>query len=302
MQRSSARLRHALDWDDVRVFLALVQTKSLAGGARSLGMDRSTASRRVQSLERALGTRLFVRTHEGLRLSATGDRLRAHAERMASELRSLEAAAVAGGEEVSGLVRIATTEGMASRLIEGGLLDLRSTYPDLELEVLGSNRPVDLARGEADLAVRITPTKEAGLKVRVVAKLGISLFASPGYLRERGRPRSVAQLAGHDALIPSGDLATLAEGVWLASRPGIRIAFRSSSMPALVLAAVRNHGLCAITRAWGDATPGLEHVMPIEHIAPRPVWLVVHPDVAKRAAVRLVADRIADAFRAIARA
>lgn len=264
------------------------------------GMDKSTLSRRIAALEASLGTSLFVRTHEGLRLSATGGQLRVHAERMAAEVRALETAAVAGGEEVTGLVRIATTEGMALRLVQGGLLTLQEAHPGLEIELLGSNQPVDLSRGEADLALRVSPTKDAGLRVRVLARLGISLFASETYLSARGLPRNEAQLAGHDLLLPSGELAHLPEARWLAKVNGARIALRSSSLPALVEASRRGHGICAITRAWGQGLPGLQHVFALEHLPARPVWLVLHPDVAKRAAVRVVADRIAEGFRAVA--
>lgn len=279
----------------------MLRAPSLALGARALGVDKSTASRRIEALEKALRAKLFVRTREGMRPSAVGERLRPHAERIEAEMLALTSAAIAGGEEITGRVRIATTEGMAARLVQGGLLELRASYPGLELEVLGGNRPVDLARGEADLAVRVTPTTDPSLTVRVLGKFPISLFAAPSYVRARGLPRTPAQLHGHDALLPSGELEALPEARWLRERPGIHVAFRSSSLPALVEAAVRGHGIVPITRAWGEGTAGLEHLFELESIPARPTWLVMHPDVARQPAVRLVADRVADAFRAFPR-
>jgi DNA-binding transcriptional LysR family regulator len=301
MQRRIAPTRRTLDWDDARLLLTLLRAPSLVAGARTLGIDKSTASRRIEALEKTLGTKLFVRTREGLRPSVTGERLRLHAERIEAEMLALTSAAVAGGEEISGRVRIATTEGMASRLVAGGLMELRASYPALELEILGSNRAVDLARGEADLAVRVTPTSDPTLKVRVLGKFPISLFAAPSYLRTRGVPRTAAQLQGHDALLPSGELDALPEAKWLRERPGVRIALRSSSLPALVEAAVRGHGVVPVTRAWGEGVDGLDHVLELEHIPARPTWLVMHPDVAQQPAVRVVADRIAEAFKAFSR-
>lgn len=296
MQRAIARKRPPIDWDDVRIFGVLCREQSLARGARALGLDKSTVSRRIVALERALGSKLFVRTHEGLRLSREGEAARGYVERMAAELRALESAATIGAEQASGVVRIATTEAMAVRLVEGGILDLKAVHPGLEIELVSGNRAVDLARGEADLALRVIPTKEEGLKARVIAKLGISLFASAGYLRARGLPRSLSQVAGHDVLLPSGELEKLPEARLLARVPAVRVVLRSSSMPAIVEAAVRGHGICAITRAWGEATEGLEHILAIASVPPRPVWLVAHPDVLERPAVRLVADAIAKAF------
>ncbi len=301
MQRRIASTRRSLDWDDARLLLALLRAPSLIAGARALGVDKSTASRRIERLEKTLGAKLFVRTREGLRPSVAGERLRTHAERIEAEMLALTSAAIADVETISGRVRIATTEGMAARLVAGGLLDLRAAYPALELEVLGSNRAVDLSRGEADLAVRVAPTTDPSLKVRVLGKFPISLFASPTYLRARGLPRTAAQLSGHDVLMPSAELDALPEARWLRERPNVRIALRSSSLPALVEAAVRGHGIVPVTRAWGESTPGLDHLFELESIAARPTWLVMHPDVAKQPAVRLVADRIAEAFRGLAR-
>ena len=145
-------------------------------------------------------------------LSVVGDRLRPHAERIELEIRALTSAAIASSDQVSGRVRIATTQGMAARLVAGGLLDLRAQFPALELEVLGGNRPLDLSRGEAELAVRISVTTDPDLIVRVLGRFPVSLFASPAYLRARGMPRTPARLAGHDVVVPSGELESLPEG------------------------------------------------------------------------------------------
>jgi DNA-binding transcriptional LysR family regulator len=300
MQRPIAAVPPRLDWDDARLLLAMLRAPSLVAGARALGIDKSTASRRIDSLERKLSARLFVRTHEGLRPSTVGERLRPHAERIEVEMLALTNAALAGGEEIGGRVRIATTEGMATLLVQFGILDVHARHPGLEIEILGSNRPVDLARGEAEIAIRVTKTSDPTLTVRVLGKHPIGLFASASYLRARGTPRSTAELTGHDVLLPSGELDALPEARFLRERSGVRIALRSSSLPALVEAAVRGHGLVPITRSWGTVIGSLEHVFEIKSIPPRPTWLVMHPDVALRPAVRFVADRIAEGFQAFA--
>ncbi len=291
-----------MEWADVPIFLALVRTRSLVSAARALAVDKSTVSRRITALEKGLGAVLFLRTRDGLRLSPVGERLSGHAERMESEARALESAAAAQGEEVAGLVRVATTEALASHLVERGLLSLRDAYPGLTIELMGGNRAVDVGRGAAELALRLSPPEETTLKVRVVARFGFGLFASPSYLRARGTPKGPTHLSGHDVLAPSGELAGLPEGKWLASRPGVRVVFLSSSMPAIVAAAVAGHGLSALTLPWGDGHPGLDRVMTLEHLPPRPVWLVMNPDASERAVVRVVADRIVRIMQASARA
>ena len=290
-----------MEWDDVRMLLALLRAKNLQEAGGRLGVDRSTMSRRLSALEKSLGAPLFTRTREGLRPTAAVERLRPHAERMELEAAALAQAAVAA-DTVTGVVRVATTEALAAYLVTEGLLGVREQHPELVVELLGGNRPVDLARGEADLAVRLVPLREASLRARCVAKLGIGLFASPAYLRARGAVRSVASLRGHDVLLPAGELAQLPEARWLAARTDVRVVFRSSSMPALVAAAVAGHGLTALTLAWGDAEAGLARVLALEEIPRRPVWLVTHAESAARPAVRVVGDRVAAIFaRAVAR-
>ncbi|MGZ3451147.1 MAG: LysR family transcriptional regulator [Polyangiales bacterium] len=288
-----------MEWDDVRLFLALVRAKSLGPAALELGIDRSTASRRIAALERSIGATLFLRTREGFRPSVVAERLRPHAEKMEAEARALVSTAVAGELEVFGTVRVATTEALAAWLVQEGLLSLRQAHPALVLELLGGNRPVDLARDEADLALRLTPTKEASLRVRRLGKLSVALFASPSYLRARGQPRSESELAGHDVCVPCSELARLPEAKWLASRPGVREVFRSSSMPALVEAVAAGAGLGVITRAWGDGHPNLERLFEIEEIPPRPIWLVSQP-IAPSANVRVVAAKIGEIVARVA--
>lgn len=290
-----------MHWDDVRVLLLLLRGASLHKAAETLGVDRSTASRRVAALEAGLGAKLMVRTRDGMRPTATAERLRGHAEKMEAEALALELSARARQERATGVVRVATTEALAGFLVAEGLLDLREHHPDLVIELLGGNRPLDLSRDEADIAVRLAPLKDAALRVRAIAKLGIGLFASPAYVRARGAPKTPAQLRGHDVLLPAGDLAGLPEAKWLAARPGVRVVFRSSSMGALVAAAKAGHGVSTMTLAWGDREPGVERLFPIDEVPKRPVWLVTHAESGSRPSVKVVADRVASLFaRAIA--
>jgi DNA-binding transcriptional LysR family regulator len=247
----------------------------------------------VAALEEALGTTLFLRTREGLKPSAAAERLRAHAERVEAEVRGLAQAAASRGDRVAGVVRLATTEALGTFLVQEGLLELRRTHPDLVIELLGGNRPVDIARGEAEIALRVLPLEEDRLKVRALAKMRFGLYGSSRYLAERGRPARAEDLAGHDLLVPGSELAHLPEAKWLAARTGARIAFRTSSMATLVAACVAGQGLTVLPRPWAAREPALEEVHALDAIPTRTLWLVVHPDVSKRPEVRLVVEQMA---------
>jgi DNA-binding transcriptional LysR family regulator len=283
-----------MDWDDARVLLGLLRTGNLRAAALRLGLDTSTVSRRLARIEEKLGTRLFSRTRDGLRPTAAAERLRKHAEAMEAELASMVQSARAQQTSVSGAVRIATTEAFGRMLVTAGLLDVQREHPGVAIDLLAENRSVDLARGEADVAVRLAALRQPSLRARCVARTPVGLFAAPAYLRARG-PVHGAVLRGHDVLLPGGDLARLAEAKWLASQPGVRAVFRSNSMSALVAAAVAGHGIVPMPVGWGDSEPGLERVRILD-VPERKVWLVTHGAVAGRPAVDVVSARIAAIF------
>jgi DNA-binding transcriptional LysR family regulator len=282
-----------MDWDDVRVLLALYRGQNLAAAGRHLGVDASTVSRRLAGLEKDLGTRLFTRTREGLRPTAAAEHLRARAEAMETDALALVRAARARDLEPEGLVRVATTEALARMLVAGGLLAIQKEHPAVGIELLGGNQPVDLTRGEADLAVRLAALHQPALRARCVATVGVGLFASSGYLAARGRPRTAAALSGHDVLLPTGELSALPEARWLGARPGVRVVFRSNSMPTLLAAAVEGLGLVPLPLGWGDAEPVLSRVLVLPRIPQRKVWMVTSEQALARPAVRVVSTHLA---------
>ena len=283
-----------VDWNDVQLFLAVLRAKHLQDAGMRVGVDASTVSRRIAALEKKLHARLFLRTREGLRPTAVATRLRAHAERMEAEAGALERAARADTTQASGLVRVATTDALAQLLVGAGLLSVRERHPDLALEIVGGNRPIDLARGEADLALRLSKLDQPSLRAVCLASMNVALFASPAYVRERGVVRTPAGIAGHDVLLPTGELAALPEARWLASRRSVRVVLRSNSMGALVAAAAAGHGIVPLPTGWGESqgAGALERLLVLEAIPKRKIWLVAHEAADRREAVRVVAQEI----------
>ena len=282
-----------MEWDDVRVLLVLLEVRNFYEAGKRLRIDRSTVSRRLTALERRLGTRLFARTRDGLRPTAAAERVRPFAEKMAAEAGGLERAARSNEVHASGLVRVATTEAIAALLVDRGLLMPSDRHPELAIELVSGNAPVDMLRGEADLAVRVSSLRHGSLRARRVAKLKIGLFAAPSYVERRGRPATPAALRGHDVILPGAELARLPEAIWLAERPGVRVVFRSNSMPALMSAAAAGLGIVPAAAGWGDSDRRLLRLQLIEEVPSRTIWLVMPPTSETRAAVRVVADRIA---------
>lgn len=292
MHASRATLLRVMSSDDLRLFLAALRAESLAAAAAALGVDRTTIGRRLDELEGRLRAPLFVRTRGGLRPTEAALRLRPGAERILGDLRALEAAALASDEAVRGSVRIATTDGLATLLVRRGLLALAQRHPELSIELLTGNRLVELVRGEAELALRTVLVREDGVRVRKVRGMAVGLYASADYLRRRGTPGSLETLAGHDLLVPGGELAKLPESRLLARVPNARVVLRTTNLPVLVEAAAAGHGIVALTEAWATLVE-LTRVLVLPQIAPRPLWLAVAPGQRDRPAVRAVADELA---------
>lgn len=250
-----------MDWNDVRYFLAVHRAGTLAGAARALDVEHSTVSRRLGALERDLGAKLFVRTPDGFTLTAAGESVMPQAETME---RAAEAALlrVKGDDaRVEGVVRLSTSEGFSGYLTKR-LAALRERYPGLVIEIVATNRPLDLSRREADLALRMTPATQAELVTRQVGESGWSLYAAEGYLARRGQPASVDDLTGHDAIAFDDSLARTPGAQWLGDGKGARVVLRANTLLSAINAATGGFGLVVLPCVLADVEPTLRQQAP----------------------------------------
>ncbi len=282
----------ALDWDDLRYFLAVVRAKSLAGAARTMGVEHTTVGRRLTALERALGGALVLRRADGLQLTRLGERLAPKVEeleRAVNELRNLAGAQVKR-------VRLAVPSGF-TRYFTTELAQLGRDHPGLALEILSGARPADLSSGEADVAVRIGPVTDQDLVARKLGEAGFSLYASEAYLARRGAPRDLDDFGGHDIVAFHESFSQMPAAQWLEARSsGATIALRSREMVDMLTAAVDGLGLAVLPCGLGDPEPTLRRLTP-EVLAPRPLWLVHRAEARLSSEVRVVIDFVVDVLQ-----
>ncbi|MBP8932130.1 MAG: LysR family transcriptional regulator [Paracoccus sp.] len=174
----------ALVWDDLRVFLAVARTGTLSGAAGQLRLGLATVSRRIERLEHGLERPLFLRQQSGYRLTEDGHSLRERAEEMEAAAQSLSAR-MRSTPEVSGHVRLATAENLATELILPALPRLTERYPQLMLEIVTDIAPVNLHRRDADLALRMMRPERGHVTQQRLGVLGYGLYGAPGYLAHR---------------------------------------------------------------------------------------------------------------------
>jgi DNA-binding transcriptional LysR family regulator len=162
----------ALDWDDLRVVLALDRSGSVAAASRNLGIDRTTAARRLAALEATLGTRLLVRRAGGVQPTTAARAIAARAAEMEALALAVDRELAGREGRVAGTVRVSATEALAGRVLAPALSDLCLRHSGLSVELEVEARAVSLARGEADVAVRLLSPVEATSAGRRVATVG----------------------------------------------------------------------------------------------------------------------------------
>ena len=175
-----------MDWDNVRVFLAVARAGQFVAAARRLKLDHATVSRRVAALEAALGARLFERLTTGARLTSSGERFLAAAEAMESAFLQAQTEVSGVDVELTGDVRIGAPDGFATYYLAGALRDFVARNPGLRLQLAPAPQLTPLARREVDVVVGLDKPEEGRFVARKLTDYSLGIYASAGYLAERG--------------------------------------------------------------------------------------------------------------------
>ena len=285
-----------MDWNDLRYFLTIARSGSLAKAARELSVEHTTVSRRLSALEGDLGTQLFARGPGGLTLTPAGKDILPIAESIRDQIATLERCVTGTDGRVAGTVRLTIPESGIGYFTQR-LTELRSRHPELLIELISDNRTLDIRRGEADLAVRFAPTPDPELIVRKAGRAGWSLYASPGYLARKGPLSSIEDLSGHE-LIGYADLLSEVSGErWARSlKPPPNVVMRGNSIAGVARAAVEGIGIAPLPCFAAAQEPGLVRITP-ELVGERDILLVAHPDLVRVARVRATLDFLVELFR-----
>ena len=235
-------------WDDIRVFLAIHRYQTLAAAAGKLGLDTSTASRRIAAFEAALGVRLFDRGREGLRPTRAAEQMLAAAEAMEAAHARLTRDASEVEAMAEGVVRLSVAPGLSTVFIAPRLAALRAKHPRISIELDSSTRARDLTRHEADLAVRSIRSHGADLITTRLATApwivatGAALAAQLGTLKTWTAAPWIAW---------DRDLASFGPAKWLAQHvPSADVALRTSDFLAQLAAAEHGLGLVLVPKVY----------------------------------------------------
>ena len=287
-----------VNWEDLRYVLALRRAGSLGAAARSLKCESSTASRRLAALEAALGVQLVVRTPEGMTLNAAGISVADLAETIDRGVTELER--TIGGEDSrpEGVVKLATTDTVASFLM-AGLIPLRDEYPKIQVQLVVGNAGHDLLRKEADVAVRMYRDQNPSLVTRKIGEVGWSLYAARSLVERTGCaiPLDPSALSGLPVIRFGEGLAKSTAGVWLAENTRADDVVLSGTSVASVINAVKaGLGVSLLPCFTAHDDTSLVRLTPVV-VARVEAFLVIPPEHRGTLRVRLVMDAVTALFQ-----
>lgn len=284
----------SFDWTLVRSFLAVLDAGSVTEAARRSGARQPTLSRHIAELETQLGAPLFERTGRGVAPTALALSIAASARQMEAAAQALAASLVRARSAARGSVRITTSQVAATWLLPRLLVRLRERHPEIEIELVASDRLTNLLRREADIAVRMVRPAQASLTARKLGEIEIVAAAHRDYLAHAPPLRGAGDLAAHRLVGFDRDDAILrgfaAMGTTLSRGD---FAFRTDDQVAYMRLVAEGAGVGFIAGYMLGQWPGIVRVVPELALPTLPCWLAVHREIRSNPQVRTVYDFLA---------
>jgi DNA-binding transcriptional LysR family regulator len=277
-----------IDWEDIRHFLAVAQSGTLSGAARSLKVDHATVSRRLAALEAALDVRLVDRLPRSCRLTSVGKQVLERAKEMETGAHGIARLAKAAHAPLVGRVTLSAPPVLVTHLLVEHLARFRAQYPDIRLSLSAQGQQISLSRREADVAVRLVRPDEAGSVTRKVGAMAFGLYAH----------RSYAHLAAPERwqfIAFDQNFADMPQQRWLLGIAGDRpVACELNHISEHLIAVRAGVGVAGLPCFIGDRDHDLVRIGADVRPFARDIWLLVHRDLRKNSAVRAVMDFVSD--------
>ncbi len=287
----------ALNWDDLRIFLAVARDGNLSAAARTLRVTQPTVGRRLRSLEQRLAARLFDRLPEGFVPTAAGAQLLPLAEEMERSAEALERRQASLADAVSGTVRLSVMEAMARFLAEF-VRDLRDRLPEIEIELAFTHLGANLSKREADLLIRECMPDNPGLIARKLGDLAYAVYGEAGLVDRNPAARGEARYRDCPWVGYDEEHSHFADQQWVLARLAGRVpAIRVNNGLVLHEAVRRGAGLGVLPCFAGDSDPALRRLTPPVAELVSTQYLIVHRDLRRTPGVRAVMDELVLLFQ-----
>jgi DNA-binding transcriptional LysR family regulator len=280
------------DWNDLKAFLGVARGGSTLAASKALGVNQTTVARRVESLEQALGLKLFERGQSGSRLTEAGRDLVAEAEKVERAAQALHARAKAHQRGLTGAIRITCTEILANLSITPAIAHFRRQYPEVQVEMMITDQTLDIAAGEADIAIRsgqALPVSD--LVARKLADHEHGLYCSRDYAARHGLPATPADLKDHELISCEGPGGRLPGIDWMIEQAGGKPPSHTCNTITNLTTAVKSGlGVAPLSCVLADADPDLVRVTGPLEAARSSTWLVTRRELKDTPRIRAFID------------
>ena len=285
-----------MDWDDLRVFLAVARSESLSGAGKSLKLDPATVGRRIARLEDAVGARLFLKSPQGYTLTDQGTGLIPHAESAESALVGAREA-LSGPEGLTGQIRIGAPDGCANYLLPQVLAAICDENPGLEVQIVALPRVFNLSKREADLAIAVSRPEAGRLTVQKLTDYQLHLAASREYLARHPAIADPSQLRDHRLVGYIADMIFDKELDYLSQIGAGAVPLASNSVSVQLNWLRHGAGIGVVHDFALPSAPELVKLLPQTVHLTRAFWLIRHADDARAVRLNRFASRLADGIR-----
>ena len=279
-----------MEWSDVRVFLAIAREGTLGAAARKLALTQPTMGRRLNTLETAVGHKLFQRTAEGFVLTDEGSSMLAHAERMEEEALAIQRQLAGQAHQLQGVLKITSSDWFGTHVLSPVLAEFAIQQPGITVELITEARFLSLSRREADLAFRIRPFNEPDVISRKLLRVDYGVYACRGIKKPipgDGQGSSLIALeTGFSGMPDDSWLQTLL--------PKANVVFRSNSRDVQAKMCEHGVGISVLPVPLGDKLVGIERLNLGEEPPGRDTWVGYHRDLRRLARLRALLDLVID--------
>jgi len=277
-----------LNWDDLRVVLAVAENGTISGAAAVLRISHPTLSRRLRQIEERLGVRLFERTPSSCRPTEAAEEMRALASRLRDDIGVLEARIAGRDRSARGPVRLTAPDAISEYLLPPMLAKICKEAPEVTIELNVSNQVLSLAQRSADIALRVTDTPEPALRGRRVGTVAMAVYADKSLTWPKGDAADRPWI-GYDAA-----LACTRPAAWVAAHvPDRCIRLRANTLLGAAQAVRSGIGFGILPCFVEASIPGIIRVEPPIPSLESGLWLLVHPDIARVPRIRAACDALA---------
>ena len=274
-----------MNWDDLRLFLAVTRSGSISGAAKQLDVQHSTVSRRMRQFEQKLGARLLERKKGGYELTQAGAHIKEAATKIEREVLGVDGALIGKDTHLIGSLRVTAINNMASTILMPMFADFSNQHPLVQLHIVVSNLDASLSQRDADVAIRLTNSPPDTLIGKRIVTVASTIYGSRQYIDKVRQENSEPKWIGVDCC---GFHKT-----WTKQACGEQTHNFTSDDTLLTLAAIREGlGISILPCFMGDNDPALKRYCEPDPAYNLGLWVLLHPDLKRTARVLAFRDHM----------